>query len=165
MESVDDLVAQHGQALFRLAFMLTGDHHAAEDLYQETLLGVHRNWSRVVGATSPRAYTKRVMVNAFTSSRRRLSSAEVVTDEVLGGRELTQPDLAGDVVERERLWRLLAELPPAERAAVVLKYYEDLSDRQAAELLGCGASTVRAHVSRALARLRDNSVPEGQVSP
>jgi RNA polymerase sigma factor (sigma-70 family) len=105
------------------------------------------------------------MVNAFTSSRRRRSSAEVVTDDVFEGREPTQSDLAGDVVERDRLWRLLAELPPAERAAVVLKYYEDLNDRQAADLLGCAASTVRAYVSRALARLRDNTVPEGKVSP
>jgi RNA polymerase sigma-70 factor (sigma-E family) len=165
MESVDDLVALHGQVLFRLAFMLTGDHHAAEDLYQETLLGVHRNLSKVTRATSPLAYTKRVMVNAFTSSRRRLSSTEVVTDVPLARHEPTHTDLAADVAERDRLWRLLAELPPAERAALVLKYYEDLSDRQAAELLGCGPSTVRAHVSRALARLRDNSVSEGSVSP
>lgn len=165
MESVDDLVAQHGQALFRLAFMLTGEHHAAEDLYQETLLGVHRNWTKVAKATSPWGYTKRGMVNAFTSSRRRRSSAELVTDTVFAGTEPSRPDMAEAMAERDRLWNLLTHLPPAERAALVLKYYEDLSDRQAAELLGCRASTVRAHVSRALARLRENTVSEGRVSP
>lgn len=164
MESVEDLVAMHGQALFRLAFMLTGNHHAAEDLYQDTLLGVHRNWTKVARANSPGAYSKRVMVNAFTSSRRRRSSTEIATDEIFADSEPTQTDLADDVVERDRLWRHLNQLPPAERAALVLKYYEDLSDRQAAKILGCRASTVRASVSRALARLRENSVSEGRVS-
>lgn len=165
MESVEDLVAIHGQALFRLAFMLSGEHHGAEDLYQETLERIHGNWSRVTRARSPGAYAKRVMVNAFTSSRRRLSSTEVVVEAPYIGREPMNSGIESDVVERDRLWRLLSQLPPAERAALVLKYYEDLSDRQAGELLGCRASTVRANTSRALARLRENSVSEGQVSP
>lgn len=165
MESVEDLVAIHGQALFRLAFMLSGEHHAAEDLYQETLVLIHRNWSRVSRVGSPGAYAKRVMVNAFTSARRRRSSTEVVADAPYAGREPMNSGIESDVVERDRLWRLLSQLPPAERAALTLKYYEDLSDRQAAELLGCRASTVRANTSRALARLREYSVSEGQVSP
>jgi RNA polymerase sigma-70 factor (sigma-E family) len=165
MESVEDLVAIHGQTLFRLAFMLTGQHQAAEDLYQDTLVLIHRNWSRVIKVRSPDAYSKRVMVNAFTSSRRRRSSTEVVAEAPNAGREPMNSGFESEVVERDRLWRLLSQLPPAERAALVLKYYEDLSDRQAGDLLGCRASTVRANVSRALARLRENSVSEGQVSP
>jgi RNA polymerase sigma factor (sigma-70 family) len=70
-----------------------------------------------------------------------------------------------NLVERDRLWGLLSQLPPAERAALVLKYYEDLPDQQAAELLGCRASTIRANVARARTRLREQLAPEGQVSP
>ena len=165
MESVEDLVAIHGQALFRLAFMLTGQRQAAEDLYQEALLQIHRNLSRVVRARSPGAYAKRVMVNAFISSRRRRSSTEVVAESPYASREPMNSDMESDVVERDRLWRLLTQLPAAERAALVLKYYEDLSDQQAADLLGCRASTVRANVARARTRLREQLVSEGRVSP
>jgi RNA polymerase sigma factor (sigma-70 family) len=165
MDSVEDLVAIHGQGLFRLAFMLTGEHHAAEDLYQETVVLIHGNLSRVTRASNPGAYSKRVMVNAFTSSRRRRSSTEVVAEVPYAGREPRDGGIESELVERDRLWGLLSHLPPAERAALVLKYYEDLTDREAANLLGCRASTVRANVSRALARLRENSVSEGRLSP
>ncbi len=165
MESVEDLVEIHGQALFRLAFMLTGQQQSAEDLYQEAMLQIHRNWSRVIGAESPQAYSKRVTVNTFTSSRRRRSSTEVVAELPDAGREPMNSGFESELVERERLWRLLSQLPPAERAALVLKYYEDLSDQQSAELLGCRASTVRANVARARTRLRQQLASEGQVSP
>jgi RNA polymerase sigma-70 factor (sigma-E family) len=165
VESVEELVAVHGRALFRLAFMLTGEHYAAEDLYQETLMLLHRHWTRVAKAQNAGAYAKKAMVNAYTSDRRRRSSTEVVSESPHNDREPSVDGIEAQAVERDRLWLLLTQLPRAERAALVLRFYEDLSDRQAAELLGCRASTVRANTARALARLREQSVSEGQVLP
>lgn len=165
MESLEDLVSLHGQALFRLAFLLAGDHHAAEDLYQETMVKAHKQWYRVAAADHPNAYVKRIMVNTFTSSRRSRSSSEVITDLSTHDGGGVAPDPASDMVERDAMWRLLLGLQPAERAALVLRYYEDLTDRECAHLLGCRASTVRATTSRALARLRAAHLSEGRVTP
>ena len=165
MESLEDLVSLHGQGLFRLAFLLAGDHHAAEDLYQETMVKVHRQWHRVAAADHPNAYVKRIMVNTFTSSRRSLSSSEVSTDLSTHDGDGVAPDVATHVVERDAMWRLQLALQPAERAALVLRYYEDLTDRESAELLGCRPSTVRATTSRALARLRAAQPSEGRLAP
>jgi RNA polymerase sigma-70 factor (sigma-E family) len=165
MESLEDLVSLHGQGLFRLAFLLAGDYHTAEDLYQETMVKAHRQWHRVAAADQPNAYVKRIMVNTFTSSRRNRSSSEVTTDLSTHDRAGVAPDPASEVVERDAMWRLLLALPPAERAALVLRYYEDLSDRESASLLGCRPSTVRATTSRALARLRAAHLSEGRLAP
>ena len=165
MESLEDLVALHGQGLFRLAFMLAGSHHAAEDLYQETMVKAHKQWHRVVAADQPNAYVKRVMVNTFTSSRRARSASEIVTDLSDRDGDAAVPDMESGVVERDTMWGLLATLPRAERAALVLRFYEDLTDQEAAHLLGCRPSTVRATASRALARLRAQHLSEGRLSP
>ena len=165
MESLEDLVSLHGQGLFRLAFLLAGDHHTAEDLYQETMVKAHKQWHRVAAADQPNAYVKRIMVNTFTSSRRSRSSSEVTTDLSTHDGEGVAPDLASDVVERDAMWTLLLALQPAERAALVLRYYEDLSDRESADLLGCRPSTVRATTSSALARLRAAQPSEGRLAP
>ena len=155
MESLEELVAAHGAALLRLGFMLTGSADSAQDLMQDTCVKLHRHWSKVAQADSPLAYSKRVMVNEFTRSAKRRSTSEVPVAEP----SLLRADPAGGafegaVVDRDQLWSLLTTLAPSERAAVVLRYYEDLSDSQAAVLLGCRASTVRSNASKALARLR-----------
>ena len=165
MESLEDLVSLHGQGLFRLAFLLAGDHHAAEDLYQETMVKAHKKWHRVAAADQPNAYVKRIMVNTFTSSHRSRSSTEVTTDLSAHDGGDVAPDLASGVVERDALWRLLLGLQPAERAVLVLRFYEDLTDRESASLLGCRPSTVRATTSRALARLRASQPSEGRLAP
>lgn len=165
MESLEDLVSLHGQGLFRLAYLLAGSHHAAEDLWQDTMVKAHKQWHRVVAADQPNAYVKRIMVNTFTSSRRGRSSSEVPSDLSGLDGEQVGTDLASQVGERDAMWRLLQGLPPAERAALVLRYYEDLTDRESAILLGCRPSTVRATSSRALARLRAQHLSEGRLSP
>jgi RNA polymerase sigma-70 factor (sigma-E family) len=155
VESLEALVAAHGAALLRLAFMLSGSSDSAQDLMQDTCVKLHRHWGKVAKADSPLAYAKRVMVNEYTRTAKRRVSSEIPMEEPLAlGAERAGPSFEAVVVDRDRLWVLLDALPPAERAAVVLRYYEDLSDTQAAEVLGCRPSTVRAHTSRALARLR-----------
>ena len=155
MESLESLVAAHGAALLRLAYMLCGSADSAQDLMQDTCLKLHRHWGKVARADSPLAYSKRVMVNEFTRSARRRSSSVLPVAELPESR-LNPPSasIEGQLADRDHLWRLLDGLPRAERAVVVLRYYEDLSDSQAAVLLGCRPSTVRSNASKALARLR-----------
>ncbi len=145
----------HGQ-LARSARLLTGDWHTAEDLVQATLMKVYRQWRRVVVADSALAYTQRIMVNLFLTSLRRRwhgeSPHEELPEPVGAG-----PDFTGDVGNRDALSRALAGLPRRQRAVVVLRYYEDLSVEQTADLLGCSTATVRSQASRALAKLRSDA--------
>jgi RNA polymerase sigma factor (sigma-70 family) len=155
VESLEALMAAHGAALLRLAFMLSGSADAAQDLTQDTCVKLHRHWPKVARADSSLAYAKRVMVNEYIRTAKRKAASEVLVAEpaLLAG-EPAGGSFEGELVDRERLWSLLGTLPAAQRAAVVLRYYEDLSDTQAAALLGCRASTVRSNTAKALARLR-----------
>jgi RNA polymerase sigma factor (sigma-70 family) len=105
------------------------------------------------------------MVNEYTRNAKRRVSSEIPVAELA---ELVEQPAGGSfenqVVDRDRLWSLLAVLSPSERAAVVLRYYEDMSYSQAAEVLGCRASTVRANASKALARLRRSLEVSEEVS-
>lgn len=166
MESLEGLLAAHGAALLRLAFMLSGSADSAQDLMQDTCVKLHRHWGKVAKADAPLAYAKRVLLNEFTRTAKRRSSHDVLvaepTDLVKHPESVT---FEAGVADRNQLWELLGDLPPAQRAAVVLRYYEDLSDSQAAELLGCRPATVRANASKALSRLRKRlDVGEGVSS-
>lgn len=153
----DDYVASRGAALLRLALMLTGDRHLAEDLAQDVLVRLYGRWARVAGMAQLDAYVRRSLVNAHVSWRRRRSSGEVPlaepADAARGG-AVAGADGSEAAVDRDQAWRLLATLPRRQRAVLVLRYYEDLSDREIAEVLGCSAGTVRSQASRALATLR-----------
>lgn len=146
----DEFAAARGDALLRFAYLLCGDAHLAEDLVQNVLSRAFPRWDRVAAAAHPEAYVKKMLVNEHLSWRRRLSSREVVRDA------LPDAPVAADdaVVHRDAAWRLLATLPRRQRAVLVLRYYEDLSDAAIAEVLGCSAGAVRAYASRALATLR-----------
>lgn len=152
----DDYVASRGAALLRLAFMLTGDRHLAEDLTQDVLIRVYGRWSRVSGVEQIDSYVRRALVNAHVSWRRRRSSGEVPLAEPS---DAARPDAVSTdgseaAADRDQAWRLLATLPRRQRAVLVLRYYEDLPDREIADVLGCSAGTVRSQASRALATLR-----------
>jgi RNA polymerase sigma-70 factor (sigma-E family) len=152
---LEALVAAHGAALLRLAFMLSGSADPAQDLMQDTCVKLHRHWGKVARADSPLAYAKKVMVNEYIRTAKRKVSSEIpVAEPAALADEPAGNSFEAQLVDRDRLWTLLNSLSPAERAAVVLRYYEDLSDSQAATLLGCRASTVRSNASKALARLR-----------
>lgn len=150
-------VQARGTALTRLAFVLTGgDDHLAHDLVQDTLLKVYRRWDRVSAAGSADAYVRRMLLNEFLSWRRRASSRELPVSAVP---ELPALDLLPEGSSTE-LWSLIRQMPPRQRAVLVLRYYEDLSDREIAALLDYRVGSVRVIAGRALAELRRKVGPE-----
>jgi RNA polymerase sigma-70 factor (sigma-E family) len=149
--SFERQVVASGAALLRLAVMLAGEPHSAEDLVQSTLVKAYRKWPRVAAAEYPEAYLKAMVVNEYLSWRRRRSSHELPT-AVVDDRP-TAEDVGRAHAARAACWELLGGLPRQQRAVLVLRYYEDLPDERIAEVLGCGVSTVRSNATRALARL------------
>jgi RNA polymerase sigma-70 factor (sigma-E family) len=153
----EDYVAQQGQSLLRLAYVLTTDGHRAEDLTQTVLAEAYRRWRTVVAARHPDAYVRRMLVNAHLDWHRRRSSTERPTD-------LATWDAAGvadpaeAIASRDQLRQVLATLAPRARTALVLRYYADLDDAAIAEAMGVSISAVRATTSRALATLRNGGV-------
>lgn len=151
MTTFEEFVAARGPSLLRLAVMLTGNRHDAEDLLQATFVKVVRHWGRVSDAGSPEAYTRQILINEHLSWRRRPQRRESAVAEV----ELpVLADPTPGISVRDAAWQLLDLLPPRQRTVLALRYYADLSDDQIAQTLGCSASTVRSNATRALAALR-----------
>jgi RNA polymerase sigma-70 factor (sigma-E family) len=137
------------RALLRTAYLITGDHHHAEDLLQTTLTKVFLAWSRIRDKGSAEAYARRTLVTTYVSWRRRRWWQEHPTGE---GLDQLQPDGAG--AEHERLWGALHGLSRQQRAVVVLRFLEDQSVDEVARLLGITSGSVKTHTSRALAAMR-----------
>lgn len=150
-EEFREFVAARSAALLRTAYLLTGDWATAEDLLQTTLTKTYLAARRLGGIAAVEAYTRRVLVNTATSWWRRRWRGEHPT-EVLP--EQAGPDAFEHQVERDRLWRQLQMLPARQRAVLVLRYYEDLSEAQTAALLNISTGTVKSQTARALATLR-----------
>jgi RNA polymerase sigma-70 factor (sigma-E family) len=151
-EAFDALVETRSTGLLRTAYLLTGDWGTAEDLLQTALAKTWFHWSSLRDHGAAEAYVRRVMSRTSATWWRRKWHGERPTEvlpEVLSG-----GDPFGDADQREVLRRALASLPPRQRAVVVLRFYDDLSEAQVAELLGCSVGTVKSTTSRALARLR-----------
>ncbi|MFI1992567.1 SigE family RNA polymerase sigma factor [Actinoplanes sp. NPDC020271] len=141
-------------ALLRYAVMLTGDPHAAEDLVQETMLRVQLHWWRVARSDSPDSYVRKILTNQFIESRRASWWRRVLLRADPDPVVASASDHAAESAERDRVWALLARLPRRQRAALVLRYYEDLPDQEIADILGCAVGTVRSSISRGLEALR-----------
>lgn len=138
--------------LLATAYLLTGDPHSAEDLVQTTLAKVYLAWDRVSQAQSVDAYARKMLVNEHTSGWRRLwRHREVVTDT--SDHDVPMHGEQYDGV-RETLWEAVRGLPERQRAVVVLRYYEQLSEKETADVLGVSTGTVKSQASRALASLR-----------
>ncbi|KOX25963.1 hypothetical protein ADK67_16275 [Saccharothrix sp. NRRL B-16348] len=135
--------------MLRTAFLLTRDRGHAEDLLQTSLARAWRVWRRVQG--DPEPYVRRIIVNTYATWWRRKWRAEQPTD-VLPEPVGASPE--ADVDQREWLWQALGRLPRRQRAVVVLRFYEDLTEAQAAHALGVSVGTVKSQTSKALARLR-----------
>jgi RNA polymerase sigma-70 factor (sigma-E family) len=148
-------------ALLRSAYLLTGDQHLAEDLVQEALARTHRAWLRLERAEHAEAYARKVMYHAQVSLWRRPRVAEVLPGE-LDPAAATSHDPAEAAVQRLTLRRALLALSAKQRAVIVLRFFEDRTEAEAAQLLGVSVSTVKTQTGRALERLR-TLVPDIRV--
>ena len=151
-EGFAEFVTARSASLLRTAWLLTGDRGRAEDLVQDALARAWRAWPSVVARDRPEVYVRRVMVNVSISWWRRRWRAEVSTADVPDRAALV--DLTAQADVREAVRAALATLPARQRAVVVLRYFEDLTEAQTAALLGCSVGTVKSQASRALRRLK-----------
>ena len=144
----DAFVRARLPALLRFAYALTGDPHTAADLVQDALERTGMRWNKVERQGDPEGYVRRAILNGRVS-RWRKHRRETLVDcvpERMTAYEVPRRD--------EQLWQLLATLPPRQRAVLVLRYYEDMSEVQIAATLGCSPGTVKSQSSKALAKLR-----------
>ena len=157
---LDELYARHIGAGVRLAFLLTGDRAHAEDLAQEAFVRCVGRFRHLRKPDAFAAYFRRAIVNLHTSGlrRRRLEREWLAREGATSARRVSsQPDVGA----RQDLWKALGELPPRQRAALVLRYYEDLSERETADVLGCSVAAVKSLVSRGGETLRELIRGEG----
>lgn len=138
-------------SLFRTAYLVMGDYQLAQDLVQESLTKTYLAWPRLRDVNNAEAYTRRVIVTTSISWRRRRSFRERPAGDLP---DPGVPDPTTLLPEHDELWVALHRLPPRQRMAVVLRFCEDLSERQTAELMGCSVGSVKRQVSVALAKLR-----------
>jgi len=153
VDAADDFgewVASRSASLQRFAYLVTGSAADAPDLVQEALIGALPRWESLARRGTAEAYVRRSIVNAsvsrWRSTRRLVTMADPVGSSV--------DDMSPTVDDADQAWRLLVDLPLNQRAAVVLRFYEDLSFAQIAVILDCTESTARSHVHRAVAALR-----------
>ena len=153
--SFEDFVAGSSARLFTTAKLLTGGHRAeAEDLLQGAYERAYRHWSRICRRADPERYVRQILVNASVDRWRRLRRRPEAPLAVTGA-DPAAADTEAAVADRDLLLRGLAALPPRQRAVLVLRYYEDLSEAQTATMLGCSVGTVKSQAARALERLRE----------
>jgi RNA polymerase sigma-70 factor (sigma-E family) len=156
---MEELYADHAQRAGRLAFFLVGDKELAQDLVQEAFLKVFARWGNLRESHSFAAYLNRTIVNLAHKTHRRRKVERRYLDR--------QPRIEAVVATRDyetadELWRQLQLLPKRQRTAIVLRYYEDLTDHQAAEAMGCSETAIASLVQRALGTLRKNA-PAAEV--
>jgi len=142
--------------LRRVAVSLTGNPHDADDLMQDTLAKLLVHWGKVATTTSPTAYAHRALVNTFLSAKRRRASTEVVSTEVVDTRS-GSTDPTTEFVQRHDLLSRVLQLPPNQRVVIVLRYLEDLSVTEVAQILGKREGAVRGICHRGLENLRGNT--------
>jgi RNA polymerase sigma-70 factor (sigma-E family) len=154
----EEFAAARLPALARYATVLCSDRAEADDIVQEVLTRALMRWRRIGDLEEPYAYVRAMVTNEFLSRRRPRRFRLVPLDK---HEQAAPPE---PEVLRPELWAQLSSLPRQQRAVLVLRYYEDLSDEQIADVLGCRAGTVRTHASRGLAALRIAIRGEGVVS-
>ena len=149
---VDAYVRARGAALFRVAYLLCGDHHLAEDLVQSALLRTAGHWRQLVASGDPDAYVRRVLYHQHVSSSRQ--PATPGAGSTVDAPPPPSADRSDEVIVALAVRQALARLGPRQRAVLVLRYFEDLSESRTAEVLGIGLGTVKSQTRDGLARLR-----------
>lgn len=152
-----ELYARYAPEAARLAYLLTGDRHTAEDLMQEAFVRVFGRFRDLREPASFERYLRRTLVNLTNSRFRRLRTERAYLER---RRVEPPPPSIPDLAARDEMWGALQQLPPRQRAAIVLRFYEDLSEAQTADVLRCPVGTVKSLVSRGLARLRSEVAPD-----
>ena len=152
--SFDAFVAARSGALLRSAYLLTGDQQLAEDLVQSALVKASLRWSRLVSTGDPEPWIRTVLYREHVSWWRRRKVPEVLAADLPEPRGPTEPDFVDTLAQAQALRVALLRLPPGQRAVIVLRHFEDRSDREVAALLGCSVGTVRSQNARGLAALR-----------
>ena len=156
--SFEDFVRARSDSLLRTALLLTGQRRAeAEDLLQLALERAYRHWPKICGSEGPERYVRRILASASTDRWRRLARRPEHAMPAGGGPVV--PDRTGEIADRDYLLRALAALPPRQRAVLVLRYFDDLSEVETADMLGCSLGTVKSQAARGLARLRTAAGP------
>ena len=161
-EEFREFVAARSSALLRTAYLLAGDWATAEDLLQTALTKTYLAWKRLGGIEAVEPYTRRVLVNTATSWWRRRWHGERPTEMLP---ERAGPDQHAQALERDVLWRHVRALPPRQRAVLVLRFYEDLTEARTADLLDISPGTVKSQTARALATLRKRLAAAGVAGP
>jgi RNA polymerase sigma-70 factor (sigma-E family) len=146
-------VAARSPSLLWFAHVLTGDRHTAEDVVQIALAKTALGWSRVRRKENPEGYVRRAIINTHLNAMRRKpwreQPREFMPDDALARRAEEELD------DRDAMWAALAGLPPKQRAVLVLRYYEDLSEADIADVLGCSRGTVKSQAAKGLLHLRE----------
>jgi RNA polymerase sigma-70 factor (sigma-E family) len=160
-EGFAEFVEARERALQRTAYLLTGDWALAEDLVQTALARAWPRWERIMRRDDPEIYVRKVLVNTWTTGSRRRWRGErpsaAVPDSAAAG------DVAEEVTERIGLRGVLESLTPRQRAVLVLRVYDDLPEAQVAHVLNCAVGTVKATMSQALGKLRENPQLAGLI--
>ncbi|TSB19321.1 SigE family RNA polymerase sigma factor [Streptomyces benahoarensis] len=154
--SFSSYVRARGPVLMRAARSLTANPNDAEDLLQTALAKTFVAWDRIEDHRALDGYVRRALLNTRTSQWRKRKVDEFICDELPEPDPVPAPDPAELQGLRDAMWRAIMRLPPRQRAMVVLRYYEDLSEAQTAEVMEVSVGTVKSAVSRALAKLRED---------
>jgi RNA polymerase sigma-70 factor (sigma-E family) len=160
-----EFVAARSAALHRTAYLMVGEHPLAQDLLQEALTKTYVAWPRLREVTNAEAYTRRVITTTAISWRRRRSWHEQPHEDLP---DRPRPGATGeddDVALRDWVWTALQQLPPRQRVAIVLRYYEDLTEAQTAAAMGCAVGTVKSQVAQAIKKLRRELGGDAELLP
>jgi RNA polymerase sigma-70 factor (sigma-E family) len=148
---LEELLVSRGERLLHAAVLLAGSHADGEDLLQAALERVYKHWQRIDG--DPEGYLRRTLYHLAADGWRRKGLLR--TRLGLLARADVQPDQTASVDDRDQLVRLLRDLPSGQRTAIVLRYWEELSEAESARLMGCSVGYVKSAASRGLRRLRE----------
>ena len=166
--SFEDFVRARTGSLLRTALLLTGQRAEAEDLVQIALERAYRHWPRICRSEGPERYVRKILARASAERWRRLARRP---ERAMPAAEHgpVEQDRTNEIADRDYLLRALAALPPRQRAVVVLRYFDDLSEAETAQMLGCSLGTVKSQTARGLARLRvtadsPTTLPSGRAA-
>ncbi|WP_223198677.1 SigE family RNA polymerase sigma factor [Solihabitans fulvus] len=163
-DDYDRFVADRLDRLLRYATAMTCDRHLAQDIVQNVLLRAQPRWGRIAAMDAPYLYVKRMVTNEYLSWWGRRAARDIsLSHSTLATLAPAVTDHAAQHAERDAMRGRIAVLPRKQRAALVLRYYEDSTDAEIAKVLGCSEGTVRSHISRALTTLRANELAPVEV--